>query len=450
MKTYQICSDSAVINAVNVQNWITQFNSTILPKRQELASYYDGENVIVKQGAVKNRPNYKINVNMAKYITDVATSYAFGKDITYSSVDEQTADALDKILDINKSCNIGELDFNVAGDMSCYGIGYQLVLLDEENGNIEDRIRVKRLNPENAFIVVDDSVLAKPICGVYLYNYVVNNIQKTRVYVYDHTNLYIFNGTNGALVQESVEAHNMGQVPIIQSLNNDDATGDYEPVKDLLDAISLSVSNNTDDLQSIANALLCATGGKLSEEQIELINKHKSVNLPIGAKLEWVVKNLNPEATKQHLDKLLEFLFQISEVPDLSDDAFGGTQSGVAMQYKLWGINQLWATKTKKYTKAIYSRLQIFMHLLQYEINRQIDLKNAIKIDFYKNLPTDASEEYEMVKALKDVVSNKTLLQHIGIVEDVDAEIEQIRAEKEEELDSFGFNNNNELENGEE
>ena len=43
----------------------------------------------------------------------------------------------------------------------------------------------------------------------------------------------------------------------------------------------------------------------------------------------------------------------------------------------------------------------------------------------------------------------RTLLSNISIVEDVDREIEQIKQEKEEEADTYGFNNNDNLNGGE-
>ena len=83
-------ADSIEINTKNVQEWMQTFKNKILPERKKFGDYYDGKNCIVKQGAVKGRPNYSINVNMAKYIIDVATGYAFGNPIKYTT-DEDSA-----------------------------------------------------------------------------------------------------------------------------------------------------------------------------------------------------------------------------------------------------------------------------------------------------------------------------------------------------------------------
>lgn len=443
---YQVQADSTEINANNVSGWIQTFKKSILPNRIKLGEYYDGGNKIEKQGAVAGRPNYSINVNMAKYIIDVATAYTFGIPVKYSTESENTNAVLDKVKYILKNCNDNEVDFQQGGDMATYGVAYQLVLALEGQGKIEDRIQIKYLSPLQTFYVVDNTILENPVCAVYMYEYTENSETKIRVYAYDNENLYIFNGSGETIKNlESVEPHNMGAIPIIQCLNNDDAFSDIQCITDLLDSLSLVISNNTDDLQSIANAILAVTGGKLGEEEIKQINQYKVANLPVGASMEWIVKNLNPEATKQQIDYLLNFIFQISQVPDLTDEAFGGNQSGVAMQYKLWGMNQLWITKTTKYEKALYYRLKILLHLLQYQFESNVSLLDNINIEFSKNLPDDNSALIDSVVKLKGIVSDKTLLKQIPFVEDVDAEIEQMDEEADKTADRFGYNNNDNI-----
>lgn len=444
---YQIMADNIEINAKNVQEWMQGFKS-IRDERKRFGEYYDGKNCIIKQGAVKGRPNYSINVNMAKYIIDVATGYAFGNPIKYTTDEENAKDILDRIQYVHKNCNVAELDFQQGGDMATYGVSYQLVMAVGE-GAIEDRIIFKHLNPLQTFYVVDNTILETPVCGVYFYSYKENNIDKTKIYVYDKDFLTIFVEKGGVITQESQEFHNMGYIPIIQCLNNDDAFSDIQCVTDLLDSLSLAVSNNTDNLQSIANAILAISGGTLNEEQIDQINEFKVANLPVGAVMQWVIKNVDPTAEQQQVDNLLNFIFQISQVPDLTDDAFGGNQSGVAMQYKLWGLDQLWVTKTTKYKKAIVQRLKILMHLLQYQFKNTVQMLDEINITFDKNLPKDNSAEYTMVQALKDVVSKRTLLENISIVDDIEAEIEALDEEAKKNADLYGFNNNQNLDGGE-
>lgn len=440
---YQIESSTNEINIQNVTAWLRDFKNYILEDRIKLERYYDGDNKIIKQGTVAGRPNYSINVNMAKYVTDVATGYFMGIPVTYATQNENVTDVLTKINDINKNCNSDEIDFQLAGDMSVFGIAYQLVMVKEGNAPIEERIIYKRLDPKRTFIVTDNTILKNPVCAVYYYSYLIDNVVNDRAYVYTDTDLYIFEGSNLNLkpVDGYPIAHNMGYIPILETLNNDDAFGDYYAITDLLDSLSLTLSNNTDDLQSIANAILAASGGNLTEETIKNINTYRTANLPSGADMKWVIKELNPEAVKQHIDKLLDFIFQISLVPDLTDDQFAGNLSGVAMEFKMWGVDQLRTAKEKKFRRTLYERLKILLHLLQYQIKSNIELTNDIEIKFYKNLPENMARDYDIAKNLSGIVSLRTILENISIVNDVDAELEEIKTEKEQEADTFGFNN---------
>ncbi len=421
---YKINADNFEINSNNVTEWITEFKNSILPKRLELASYYDGTNEIIKQNAVEGRPNYSINVNMAKYITDVATGYTFGKPASYSISSDEYKKILDGILNVNKLNHTDELDYQMGGDMSVFGIAYQLVYSKQENSTIP--VKYKRLDPTRTFAVCDNTIEENIFCMVYFHEYLENKNLKTKVYVWDKDFLYIFGGTSNLVMIASKTPHYMGQIPVIQSLNNDDGYGDYEMITSLLDSLNLMVSNNTDDLQSVSNAILAVSGGKLGEDEIKQINKYKVANLPIGANMEWIIKNANVEGTLGQVKHLLNFIFQISMVPDLSDDAFAGNLSGVAMQFKMWGIDQLWTSKIRKYKTSVYKRLKMTLRVLGLSENNAED----VQISFYRNLPENMAQDYEIAKNLTGVLSLKTILKNLSVVDDVEAEYKAIQEEK--------------------
>ncbi len=421
---YKIIADDKTINSQNVSEWLGEYKNSILPIRKKLGDYYDGKNEIIKQNAVQGRPNYSINVNMAKYITDVATGYTFGKLVSYSVQEEEYYGLLEKISTINKFNYTEELDYHIGGDMSTYGVAYQLVYLDNKNRHLP--LKFKRLMPERTFMVSDNSIEENIFCAVYFHDYIENKQYKTKVYVWDETFIYVFDGFGNYFNLTSKQIHHLGQIPVIQSLNNDDGYGDFQMVLDLLDSLNLMVSNNTDDLQSISNAILAVTGGKLGEEEIGQINKYKVANLPLGADMHWVIKNANIEGVLGQIQHLLEFIFQISMVPDLSDDAFAGNLSGVAMQFKMWGIDQLWTSKIRKYKTCLYKRLAMVLKA----IGQEPSLSDKFQINFYRNLPENMAQDYEIAKNLSGVLSLKTILKNLSIVEDADAEYKAIQEDK--------------------
>lgn len=421
---YKIIADTNNINERTVSDWIIEYKNSIMPQRQKLGDYYDGKNVIVKQNAVEGRPNYSINVNMAKYITDVATGYAFGKPVTYSTDKDEFKKVLDNILRMNKLNHTDELDYHLGGDMSTYGVAYHLVYPGKNYDKTP--VKFKRLEPLRTFMVCDNSIEENIFCAVYFHDYIENKNYKTRVYVWDKNFIYIFDGFGNCFSLSSKTSHNMGQIPVLQSLNNDDGYGDFQMVSDLLDSLNLMISNNTDDLQSISNAILAVTGGKLGEEEIKQINQYKVANLPVGANMQWVIKNSNVDGVLGQIRHLLDFIFQISMVPDLTDDSFAGNLSGVAMQFKMWGIDQLWTSKVRKYKTCLYKRLRMALRILG--INESC-VEN-IEINFHRNLPENMAQDYELAKNLSGVLSLKTILKNLSLVEDVEAEYKAIEEER--------------------
>ena len=54
----------------------------------------------------------------------------------------------------------------------------------------------------------------------------------------------------------------------------------------------------------------------------------------------------------------------MSHVPHLCDESFGGNLSGVAIAYKLWGLEQLCAMKERKFKKGLQRRIELITNIL--------------------------------------------------------------------------------------
>lgn len=442
-----IITQKTDINETNLSNWIKQFvnDPTEQPRLIKLGKYYDNLNPITKKGAVKGRPNYSVHVNLASYITDVQTGYFIGKPIDYDwkeKIDDSGnvteinpfKEQLTEILTNNYE---EEENFTLASDMSCYGVAYEIVMVNE------GKIYFSKLDAENTFFVYDNTILNKPICAVYLYTVYDENQTWTEGYVYTAEVVRHFS-LKGALTFDEEDVNPFGAIPVIKFKNNFDEKGDYEQVLEQLDALALTISNETDDLQSIANAILAIYGAMgTTEENIDNISRTKVAKLPTDSKMEFVVKNINIEAVKHQIDQNLDLVYQISNTPDLSDDSFGGQQSGVAMQYKLWGLEQRRLTKVRYFRKALFERLKLILHILNIlsPTDEIYDISQKVDFIFYSNLPHNESEIADMVVKLQGIVSQRTLLQQLCFVQDIPEEIrlvnEEQKAKAEQEASAF-------------
>lgn len=451
-----IISENTDLTAGNVQDWIATFKNAPeqQPRLRKLGQYYDNKNPIVKKGAAKNRPNYSIHIGVASYITDVQTGYFLGRGVAYDWKEKVNADGnitepnefKDTLTEIFANNFEPEENYAIANDMSCYGIAFEVVMIDDaiSSSDIKKKLRFTKLDPEETFLVTDNSVLHRPVCVINMYpSAEIRGVIRWKGYVYSKDQIIPFD-LNGAAVElkEPID-HQFKDIPVVIFKNNYDEIGDYEPVQDQLDALALTFSNETDDLQSIANAILAIYGAMATDEkEIDAINKNKVAKLPSDAKMEFVVKNVNIDAVKHHIDQNLDLIYQISKTPDLTDDKFSGQQSGVAMQYKLWGIEQCRVTKARYFRRALYQRIKLLLQIISLAENRTIyDISQKIDFIFYKNLPQNEMDIIDAAYKLQGLVSTRTLLEQIPFVNDVDLEIEELAKEKEAEAAAFAAYN---------
>ena len=129
----------------------------------------------------------------------------------------------------------------------------------------------------------------------------------------------------------------------------------------------------------------------------------------------------------------------------MTDEAFGGNVSGVAMEFKLLGMENITKIKTRYYKKGLRRRLRIFSNYLNKRSGVNIDIK-AIKPTFSRALPKNLLEISQIVANLWGKVGRKTLLAQIPFVDDPDEELRVIEKEEQEAIrkqkEAFGLGSN--------
>ena len=180
----------------------------------------------------------------------------------------------------------------------------------------------------------------------------------------------------------------------------------------------------------MANAFLALYGMQgTTQADIDQANRSRILSLSEGGRAEFVVKNLNHEALGQLEGNLRRSILQLSMTPDLSDQNFAGNASGVALQYKLWGIEQVRSAKEQAFTDGILALLEALAGGLA-TLGRPVSFR--AKPAFYKNLPRDHAELAETLLSLSPLLSKRTILGQLPWVTDVEEELRQKAAEEGE------------------
>ena len=406
-----------------------------LPRFKKLKKYYLGEHDILSKQRAKNKPNYKPVCNHAKDIADTSTGYFMGNTISYSNSEDTD---IDELLIAFDNAEVDESDHDNALDMAIYGVAYEYVYA-RENENILD---IKSLEVENTFIVYDDSIEQQPLFGVYYFKRKENKadtetyqaVIMTKQFVYS----IVLEGKEKGVISEKPVPHNMGDIPIIEYKNNKYSIGDFEQQIGLIDSYNSLTANRINDKEQFIDSILVLYGARLGDDEEESIKameslaEHKLLELHPEARAEYLSKTLNENEVETLRNAVKQDIYTFSHIPNLTDENFAGNSSGVAMEFKLLGLEMITKIKQRYYVKGLKKRIKLFANYLGLT---QIAIDaNSIIPNFSRSLPKNLLEISQIVSNLDGKVSQETLLSQIPFVEDPMSEIEKVNEEKQENI----------------
>ena len=122
----------------------------------------------------------------------------------------------------------------------------------------------------------------------------------------------------------------------------------------------------------------------------------------------------------------------MSMVPDLTDESFAANASGVAMRYKLLGMEQLTAIKERWFREGLRSRLRLYAHFLDVLAVARLD-PETVEMTFTRSLPVNETEVAQMVAQLDGLAPRRTLLAQLPFIEDVEEAMQELDAQKDED-----------------
>lgn len=415
---------------------------------EKLIAYQNGVHEILNR-VMGNEfvPNNKLINNFPKYITTVSVGYFMGNPISYQATNTDLDEEVEEFKSVLKKVDVESVDVDLSTSCSITGVGYELVKAFESDDG-EMLPKSYSLDSRTTFVVSDSTVEGTPLFGVYYrdisqkYSFYSN----MNVLVFTDTTAYEFSYSKNSMELIRETPHYFGVVPIIQYKNNAGLKGDYEDVITLIDAYNMLQSDRLNDKEQLIDAILMLKNVSLEDsETVNNIRENRILVLPADGDGEWLTKQLQ-EADVEILRKNLENdIHKFSLTPNITDEQFSGNASGVAMQYKLFGFEQLIKTKERFYQEGLRDRIKAYLNFLQNKnIIRSLKAQD-IEYIFNRNLPTNNIEVAQMVSQLKNILSDETLIGQVPFVKDVSVELTRIDAQEKRRNDSmqssFGFPN---------
>ena len=372
-----------------------------------------------------SKPNNKIANPYASYITDTLVGYFIGEPITYNAEDKGLLEELSLILEYND-----EADENaeLAKNASVYGTAYELLYVTE------DGIRFRPLDPKQCIPIYDDTIDNNLIAFIRYYDdyNVIEDKTITIVEVITDKEITKFKTSTSLGAFEMVEAypHYFGMVPIAIYKNNEEEIGDFESVISLIDAYDKLESDSLNDFEYFVDAYLALYGFTAEPEDVRQMKENRVLLMDEGTSAEWLVKNTSDNHIENIKNRIDADIHKFAKCPNMADQEFASNASGVAIKYKLLGTENKIAIKERKFKRGLQQRLELLANI-NGVISSGFDWR-AIDIVFTRNIPSNDADIANMINTLSDIVSKETLLAQIPFVDDVQAELDRLDKEKED------------------
>lgn len=430
-----------------LQKMINKFRLNVEPKLNKYKNYYDGIQAILNKSYTdETKPCSKIVTNYCKNIADSYCGYlATPGFISYSSEND-----IEHVMDILRYNDYQEEDNSFLLDALVYGTAAELMYNDKDG-----KTRFRLINPTQCFGVYDDSLTGDLMYFIRMYK--VNEWDNSDTYnvdVYTDTHIHHFKmaGANGALTPSGdPEQHYFSQCPA-NIFHLPDEKSIFDCILGLQDGANEILSAEVDDYSAFCDAYLALTGCDADAEDIAIMKENRVLILPEGASAQWITKNANDTQVENILKRIHDSIYRIAQCPDFSSESFvGGVSSGIAIQYRLTGMENKAGSIEGQMKKALQRRIEIICGIASLKLGEEVF--RDINITFKRNVPEDLSSTINVINSLKGSVSDATLLSQLPFISDVNKEIEAVNAQKAANMEMYGFpapNTSGDEEEGEE
>lgn len=420
------------LSADLLHKMISRFHLNEQPRMNKYKNYYDGIQAILKKAySDPTKPCNKTVVNYAKNIVDSYCGYI----ATPGYISYRSDQDIEEIMNILKYNDYQTEDSDFLLDALVYGVAAELMYIDNMG-----QTRFRLIDPTTCFGIYDDSLTGELMYFVRMYkasDWDDSNIYNVDVYSDFSIKHYTMAGVNGALTFQSEDLHYFAQCPA-NIFTLPDEKSIFDCVMGLQDSVNELLSAEIDDYSAFVDAYLVFQGVDADRDDITRLKEDRVFCLPEGATATWLTKTANDAQIENILKRIHESIYRVAQCPDFSSESFiGGVSSGIAIQYRLTGMETRAGKVEAAMKKALQRRIEIICGIASLKMGEEVF--RDIEIDFKRNIPEDLTSTINVVNALKGTVSDATLLSQIPFVTDVNAELKAVQEQRAENMSLYSF-----------
>ena len=410
---------------------LLQESETFANKYEKNEDYFYGKHEILNRTFDDtSKPNNHVMCNIPKYIVQVRTGFFSSSPLSLESINEQFMDDVRDVLDYNDF----KQTFNQL-DTYCSIFGHSFLVLYI---NDEGRLAMTAQNPKDWIFVRDNSLEQKPKFAIRYYAWWddVENLQMYDIELYTKDEIINYEGSPMDLREVGRRRHYFNGLPVIEFMENESRQGSYENVINLIDTYELMLSDTANTINYFSDCYLVLTGmQETNAEDIARMKNDRVLLVPEGCSAEFLVKQVQENYNENMLKRLQEQIFTVACTPLLSDSSFSSNSSGVAIQFKLFAMEKSVQLKENIFRAGFTNMFNLIRDMINLLDRKEYTEDDKVIQTYTRSLPMDLSSLSDSISKLQDVVSRRTLMTQLEFVSDAALEEQQIRKEKEADLE---------------
>lgn len=312
--------------------------------------YRGNQKILQRQKEIRPNINNKCVLNHANEIVSFKVSYLLSEPIMYvKRGTRKRSKAISQLSDYMHLESKAAKDKEIADDFNICGVAYRLVLPNTNKLYAEQDeapFKVYTLNPEQTFIVRYTGIGAPVVCGAFMIvRRDASGIDHDIACVYTDTAYYELDlspiSAGGMRILKK-QPHMLGNVPIIEYINNNSRIGAFEIVETVLDAMNTLQSNRIDGTEQTVQSLMvfknCEFDGSAD---LDAIRDNGAVMIKSGMGVDSDLKLLSPELAQSDQQVLMDNLYKevltITGMPAMaSENTSDSSNNGAAFMRGGW------------------------------------------------------------------------------------------------------------------
>lgn len=413
----------------------------------------DGVPVFSRKFADQYKVNRKINNAFDVDIIDVKLGYMIGNPIGYGlnkdnytegeNLMEAAYDVdLQTIADFNTTNNVEDLDGETLKMASICGYGARLLYID--GTGVE---RVMNIQPWECIFIKDGS-LNEAQYALRYYEIKDDGKAKTFVEWYDENNVSYYISSEQKVKGKETEVvyhpylkngaayapHMFKGIPLIQFCNNEEYQGDCDKVYSLIDAYDFTLSDVSSEIEQFRLAYMAFYGMVPDVQTMESAKKTGAFGMPDkDARIEFVTKTLNDTVNENHMNRLEQNIYKFAKSVNFSDEAFAGNVSGIAMKFKMFGLESKCIISERKFTASLRTQYKVLSTAWNVK-GSQMDYLDMV-FTWTRNFPLNLLDEATTSATFKGLISDATRLGLLSFIDDPEKEMRLMELEAEGTVD---------------